>query len=48
MGTPLEVLPSTENRGRADLARSQRQLRAMERYVGTIRFYAALTEFGGE
>ena len=31
-GTPLEVLPSAENKGRVDLARSQRQLRAVERY----------------
>lgn len=31
-GTPLEVLPSAENRGRVELARSQRQLRAVERY----------------
>jgi len=31
-GTPLEVLPSAENKGRVDLARSQRQLRAVERF----------------
>jgi len=31
-GAPLEVLPSAENKGRVDLARSQRQLRAVERY----------------
>jgi hypothetical protein len=31
-GTPLEVLPSAENKGRVDLARNQRQLRAIERY----------------
>jgi hypothetical protein len=31
-GTPLEVLPSADNRGRVELARSQRQLRAIERY----------------
>jgi hypothetical protein len=31
-GTPLEVLPSAENKGRVELARSQRQLRAIERY----------------
>jgi hypothetical protein len=31
-GTPIEVLPSAENRGRVELARSQRQLRAIERY----------------
>ena len=31
-GTPLEVLPSAENKGRVELARSQRQLRAVERY----------------
>ena len=31
-GTPLEVLHSAENNGRVDLARSQRQLRAVERY----------------
>ena len=31
-GTPLEVLPSAENKGRVELARNQRQLRAVERY----------------
>lgn len=31
-GTPIEALPTAENRGRVELARSQRQLRAVERY----------------